>query len=83
MKGVFSQKNLAVAFRGKGSVFVKNGSLSPQISLSTIPSALQCLDLPPDDAQLLLVFKNTVLGWTSTTNRPEEIGVKLTPKRCM
>ncbi|KAF7344984.1 hypothetical protein MVEN_01661200 [Mycena venus] len=46
-----------------------------QIPLSAIPGALQRLDLPPDDEQVLLVFKNAASGWQSTTNRPEEIGV--------
>jgi hypothetical protein len=38
------------------------------------PSSLQRLDLPPDDDQVLLVFKNAASGWRSSTNRPEEIG---------
>ncbi|KAJ7936883.1 hypothetical protein B0H13DRAFT_2246621 [Mycena leptocephala] len=38
------------------------------------PSALQLLDLPPDDAQVLRVFKSAASGWQSSTNRPEEIG---------
>jgi hypothetical protein len=47
-----------------------------QISLSAIPAALQLLDLPPDDEQVLLVFRNAAAGWKSSTNRPEEIGVE-------
>ena len=35
------------------------------IPLSLIPTALQILDLPPDDDQVLLVFKNAASGWTS------------------
>jgi hypothetical protein len=35
------------------------------ILLSLIPTALQTLDLPPDDEQVLLVFKNAASGWTS------------------
>ena len=35
------------------------------IPLSLIPAALQILDLPPDDEQVLLVFKNAASGWTS------------------
>jgi hypothetical protein len=35
------------------------------ISLSSIPSALQLLDLPPDDSEVLSVFKNAASGWTS------------------
>ena len=37
----------------------------PHIPLSLIPTALQILDLPPDDEQVLLVFKNAASGWTS------------------
>lgn len=33
--------------------------------LSSIPSALQLLDLPPDDLEVLSVFKNAASGWTS------------------
>jgi len=43
------------------------------IPLSLIPAALQILDLPPDDDQVLLVFKNAASGWTSglaSTRRP-------------
>lgn len=36
-----------------------------QIPLSLIPTALQSLDLPPDDEQVLLVFRNAASGWTS------------------
>ena len=35
------------------------------IPLSLIPTALQFLDLPPDDEEVLLVFKNAASGWTS------------------
>jgi hypothetical protein len=58
------------------SVLTDNDSLPSQISLASIPSALQRLDLPPDDAQVLLVFKNAASGWKSSTNRPEEIGAE-------
>jgi len=37
------------------------------IPLSLIPTGLQILDLPPDDEQVLLVFKNAASGWTSGT----------------
>ncbi|KAJ7085408.1 hypothetical protein B0H15DRAFT_923429 [Mycena belliarum] len=45
-----------------------------QIPLAAVPAALQRLDLPPDDEQVLLVFKNAAAGWKSSTNRPDEIG---------
>jgi len=35
------------------------------IPLSLIPTALQILDLPPDDEQVMLVFKNAASGWIS------------------
>ncbi|KAJ7657749.1 hypothetical protein DFH06DRAFT_1197052 [Mycena polygramma] len=44
-----------------------------QIALSAVPTALQRLDLPPDDEQVLVVFKNAASGWRSLTNRAEEI----------
>lgn len=40
-----------------------------QIPLSLIPTALQLLDLPPDDADILSVFKNAASGWTDTVSR--------------
>ncbi|OSX64217.1 hypothetical protein POSPLADRAFT_1137493 [Postia placenta MAD-698-R-SB12] len=40
-----------------------------QIPLSLIPTALQLLDLPPDDADILSVFKNAASGWTDTVPR--------------
>ncbi|KAF7373159.1 hypothetical protein MSAN_00524000 [Mycena sanguinolenta] len=48
-------------------------SSQTQIPLAAIPTALQQLDLPPDDEEVLLVFKNAASGWQSTTNSPEEI----------
>ncbi|KAF8156673.1 hypothetical protein B0H34DRAFT_783083 [Crassisporium funariophilum] len=36
-----------------------------QLSLDLIPGALQRLDLPPDDEQVLAIFKNAASGWTS------------------
>lgn len=36
------------------------------IPLSLIPTALQILDLPPDDEQVLLVFKNAASGWSTS-----------------
>jgi hypothetical protein len=43
----------------------QNNTRQASISLSSIPSALQLLDLPPDDAEVLSVFKNAASGWTS------------------
>ncbi|KAF8823953.1 hypothetical protein HHX47_DHR9000464 [Lentinula edodes] len=36
---------------------------SSQIPLSSIPTALQLLDLPPDDEQVLAIFRNAASGW--------------------
>jgi len=41
------------------------------IPLSLVPTALQILDLPPDDEQVLSVFRNAASGW-SNSRRPEE-----------
>ncbi|KDR72479.1 hypothetical protein GALMADRAFT_73858 [Galerina marginata CBS 339.88] len=38
-----------------------------QISLELIPTALQLLDLPPDDDEILSAFKNAASGWTSAS----------------
>ena len=43
----------------------QNNDRPASISLSSIPSALQLLDLPPDDSEVLSVFKNAASGWTS------------------
>jgi len=48
--------------------------LPPQIPLSSIPSALQSLDLPPDDQQVLSVFQNAASGWTSSVEVDEMAG---------
>ncbi|KAJ7145625.1 hypothetical protein C8R44DRAFT_689692 [Mycena epipterygia] len=66
-----------------GGGFVADGGgflADTQIPLSAIPTALQRLDLPPDDEQVLVVFKNAASGWQSTTNRPDEIGVEDTER---
>ncbi|KAJ7500775.1 hypothetical protein B0H11DRAFT_766542 [Mycena galericulata] len=65
---------------GGGFVADSGGFLaedSSQIPLSAIPTALQRLDLPPDDEQVLLVFKNAAAGWKSSSNRPDEIGEEM------
>ncbi|KAJ7145628.1 hypothetical protein C8R44DRAFT_755609, partial [Mycena epipterygia] len=38
------------------------------------------LDLPPDDEQVFVVFKNAASRWQSMTNRPDEIGVEDTER---
>ncbi|KAH8110310.1 hypothetical protein DFH11DRAFT_1621986 [Phellopilus nigrolimitatus] len=41
------------------------------IHLSLIPRALQLLDLPPDDAEILDVFTNAASGWHTTSDQFE------------
>jgi hypothetical protein len=41
--------------------------IQSQIHMSAIPSALQLLDLPPDDDQVLSVFRNAASGWSSSS----------------
>lgn len=44
-----------------------------QIPLSLIPTALQSLDLPPDDEDVLSVFRNAASGWgDSSRGRPRD-----------
>ncbi|KAK7021926.1 hypothetical protein VNI00_017155 [Paramarasmius palmivorus] len=40
-----------------------SGSESAHISLAAIPSALESLNLPPDDAQILSVFRKAASDW--------------------
>ncbi|KAF9445591.1 hypothetical protein P691DRAFT_805461 [Macrolepiota fuliginosa MF-IS2] len=42
-----------------------------QIPLSMIPSALQILDLPPDDDEVLSVFRNAATGWASSNDKAD------------
>jgi hypothetical protein len=42
--------------------------LRSHIPLSAIPSALHYLDIPPDDEQVLSVFRNAASGWTSSSD---------------
>ena len=42
------------------------------IPLSLIPDALYRLNLPPDDDQILSVFRNAASGWRSATNSIDE-----------
>jgi len=42
---------------------------SSYIPLSRIPRALQLLDLPPDDEEVLAVFRNAATGWEDDAHR--------------
>lgn len=46
--------------------------LCSQIPLSSIPSALQSLDLPPDDDQVLSVFWKAASGWNVSSGDIKE-----------
>ncbi|KAG8681935.1 hypothetical protein FRC09_017134 [Ceratobasidium sp. 395] len=61
-----------------GGGFVKSGGnedeasdddQDPSIPLSLIPSGLQMLDLPPDDQEVLTVFRNAASGWENPRPR--------------
>src|SRR5258708_4304435 len=42
-----------------------------QISLDLIPSALQHLDIPADDEEVLSIFRNAASGWASSSSEPQ------------
>lgn len=49
----------------EGVLDSQNNKRRSSIPLSSIPSALQLLDLAPDDSEVLSVFKNAASGWSS------------------
>ncbi|KZS87006.1 hypothetical protein SISNIDRAFT_447215 [Sistotremastrum niveocremeum HHB9708] len=52
-------------------------TISPEsIPLSMIPRALQILDLPPDDDEILSVFQNAATGWGTELNGPQYVSHK-------
>ncbi|TFK43098.1 hypothetical protein BDQ12DRAFT_674389 [Crucibulum laeve] len=52
-----------------GEVNNKSTKLQPTyIPMSLVPDALQRLDLPPDDEEILAVLQNAASGWSSATN---------------
>ena len=55
----FNSKDLSAA--GSGGGFI--GTDSDGIPLSSILKVLQSLDLPPDDEEVLAVFRNAASGW--------------------
>lgn len=57
----------------------RNNKRRSSIPLSSIPSALQLLDLAPDDSEVLSVFKNAASGWSSGSTTSFE-GVNLQEK---
>ncbi|KAJ3990952.1 hypothetical protein F5050DRAFT_1700943 [Lentinula boryana] len=48
---------------GNSALQTTSEILPPWIPFSSIPTALQLLDLPPDDQQLLGIFRNAASGW--------------------
>ncbi|KIM44360.1 hypothetical protein M413DRAFT_379728 [Hebeloma cylindrosporum] len=53
---------------GGGFLLEDNEPEGPDhIPLDLIPAALQRLDLPPDDPEVLAVFRNAASGWTSSS----------------
>ncbi|KAH9000794.1 hypothetical protein EDB86DRAFT_454399 [Lactarius hatsudake] len=62
MAGGFLPPSPPAAVRGSGNE--REGDERPSyIPLSRIPHALQLLDLPPDDEDVLAVFRNAATGW--------------------
>ncbi|KAI9444274.1 hypothetical protein H4582DRAFT_1078814 [Lactarius indigo] len=62
MAGGFLPPSPPAVVRGSGSERRGDERLS-YIPLSRIPHALQLLDLPPDDDEVLAVFRNAATGW--------------------
>ncbi|KAJ3751121.1 hypothetical protein DFH05DRAFT_1437738 [Lentinula detonsa] len=48
---------------GNSTLQTTSEILPPWIPFSSIPTALQLLDLPPDDDQVLGIFRNAASGW--------------------
>lgn len=46
------------------------------ISLSSVPAALQLLGLPPDDEEVLSVFRNAASGWGASLEGSSEVSRK-------
>ncbi|KAF9476821.1 hypothetical protein BDN70DRAFT_811626 [Pholiota conissans] len=61
---------------GGGGFLIENdddeNNTPSQIPISLVPSALQLLDLPPDDPEVLSVFQNAAGGWRSSDLNPSE-----------
>ncbi|TFK22365.1 hypothetical protein FA15DRAFT_671567 [Coprinopsis marcescibilis] len=67
-----SPEKLSSSFSGGGGFIVDDAddeppALDAQIPLDLVPSALQYLDFPADDDQVLSVFRNAAMGWKSST----------------
>ncbi|KAK0464561.1 uncharacterized protein EV420DRAFT_1638112 [Desarmillaria tabescens] len=54
-----------------------DASQIPNIPMSSIPSALQLLDLPPDDEQVLTIFRQAASGWEEGASPSTELSVSM------
>lgn len=54
-----------------------DASQIPNIPISSIPSALQLLDLPPDDEQVLNIFRQAASGWDEGASASTELSISL------
>lgn len=52
-----------------------------RIPLSQIPTALVHLNLPPDDEDVLVVFKNAASGWSSSHTERDQVSIESTVSR--
>ncbi|KAK0487476.1 hypothetical protein IW261DRAFT_618137 [Armillaria novae-zelandiae] len=54
-----------------------DASQVPNVPISSIPSALQLLDLPPDDEQVLTIFRQAASGWDEDASASTELSVTM------
>ena len=71
--GGFVIENQALSGLGGGFIVedadtTDDGGERSGIAMSSVPAALQSLDLPPDDEQVLAVFRNAASGWSTSTS---------------
>jgi hypothetical protein len=65
------RRKISIEPSGGGFVAEPSSASSPadHIPLDVIPSALQRLDLPPDDEEVLSVFRNAASGWAPSESQ--------------
>ncbi|KAK0439791.1 hypothetical protein EV421DRAFT_1713078 [Armillaria borealis] len=81
------RKQVASSSSGGGGFLVEDdpdeaedeidASQIPNIPISSIPSALQFLDLPPDDEQVLTIFRQAASGWDEGASASTELSVSM------
>ncbi|KAK0201745.1 hypothetical protein DFS33DRAFT_1264574 [Desarmillaria ectypa] len=79
------RKQVASSSSGGGGFLVEDdpdeaedeidASQIPDIPMSSIPSSLQLLDLPPDDEQVLNIFRQAASGWDEDASTSTELSV--------